>query len=381
MYQIKVTVYISSTDPLSQIWERGAEGGVRAHPQKLMEYTVDWKDNKVVMVDQTALPQVHRMLEFDDYREVARAIRDMKVRGAPAIGVTAAFGLALAARSLPEDSQSRDEAFEEACHLLAATRPTAVNLFWAIDEMKKVYAVHQEEGRESLAEALLARAREIQEEDVAANRRMGAFGATLIEDHSTVLTHCNAGALATAGYGTALGVIRAAVEAGKSIQVLADETRPRLQGALLTAYELQRDGIPVTLIADNAAAGLMRQGKIQCAVVGADRIAANGDVANKVGTYSVALACRYHNIPFYVAAPLSTIDFSLLCGEAIPIEERGAEEVTHLNGEQVAPIGVAALNPAFDVTPADLVSAIITEKGIATAPYEESLKVMQDPSS
>ncbi|MBW3621784.1 MAG: S-methyl-5-thioribose-1-phosphate isomerase [Armatimonadetes bacterium] len=343
-----------------------------------MDYTVDWRDGRIVMVDQTLLPQTYRVLEYDNYREVADAIREMKVRGAPAIGVTAAFALALAARSLPDDPSAREEAFEEACRILAATRPTAVNLFWAIEEMRAVYRVHRAQDARTLAETLLHRAKEIQREDVEANRRMGAFGASLIPEEATVLTHCNAGALATAGYGTALGVIRAAVEAGKRIQVLADETRPRLQGAMLTAYELQRDGIPVTLIADGAAAGLMRQGKIQCAVVGADRIAANGDVANKIGTYSVALACRYHRIPFYVAAPLSTIDLSLPSGEEIPIEERDANEVTHLRGEPVAPDGVDALNPAFDVTPAELVTAIITEKGIASAPYEESLKALRD---
>jgi methylthioribose-1-phosphate isomerase len=228
---------------------------------------------------------------------------------------------------------------------------------------------------------MLARAREIQAEDVAANRRLGAHGAALIEDGATVLTHCNAGALATAGYGTALGVIRAAVESGKRVRVLADETRPRLQGALLTAYELQRDGIPVTLIADGAAAGLMRRGEIQYAVVGADRIAANGDVANKVGTYGVALACRYHGIPFYVAAPTSTLDLSLASGEAIPIEERSPEELTHLRGEPLSAPGVPALNPAFDVTPAELVTAIITERGIARPPYEESLRRLNDETS
>jgi methylthioribose-1-phosphate isomerase len=343
-----------------------------------MNYTVDWRNGKVVMIDQTALPHAYRLLELEKVEEVARAIREMKVRGAPAIGVTAAFGLALVARTLPSNSSQRDRAFAAACQTLATSRPTAVNLFWAIEEMKRVYARHREETPQALAEALLTRAKQIQQEDVEANRRMGAFGAALIEDGSTVLTHCNAGALATAGYGTALGVIRAAVEAGKRIQVLADETRPRLQGALLTAYELQRDGIPVTIIADGAAAGLMRNGKIQCAVVGADRIAANGDVANKVGTYSVALACRYHGLPFYVAAPLSTIDYSLPDGSDIPIEERDPEEVTHLHGEPLATPGVPALNPAFDVTPAELITAIITEKGVAVPPYTVSLRALRE---
>jgi methylthioribose-1-phosphate isomerase len=339
-----------------------------------MDYTVDWRDGKVVMIDQTVLPQTYVELEFSDYRDVADAIRDMKVRGAPAIGVTAAFAMALAARTLPEDGTARNEAFEEACRILAATRPTAVNLFWAIDEMKRVYRDHRTDDVPTLAESLLRRAKAIQESDVRDNKRMGAFGAALIPDEATVLTHCNAGSLATAGYGTALGVIRAAVEAGKKVNVLADETRPRLQGAMLTAYELQRDGIPVTVIADGAAAGIMRRGDIQCAVVGADRIAANGDVANKVGTYSVALACRYHGLPFYVAAPLSTVDFSIRSGAEIPIEERSAEEVTHLRGEALSPEGVRAYNPAFDVTPAELVTAIITERGIARAPYEDSLE-------
>jgi methylthioribose-1-phosphate isomerase len=332
------------------------------------------------MIDQTALPHAYRIVEFEDYREVARAIREMVVRGAPAIGVTAAFGLALAGRALPEAWSERDASFEEACCVLAATRPTAVNLFWAIEEMKAVYIQHRQEDRETLAQALLDRAKEIQQADVDANRRMGAFGASLIEDGSTVLTHCNAGALATAGYGTALGVIRAAVEAGKRIQVLADETRPRLQGALLTAYELHRDDIPCTIIPDGAAASLMRQGKIGCAIVGADRIAANGDVANKIGTYSVALACRHHRLPFYVAAPLSTVDFSLESGETIPIEERSSEEVTHLRGEPLSAPGVPALNPAFDVTPAELVTAIVTERGVAVPPYTESLQRLREES-
>jgi methylthioribose-1-phosphate isomerase len=340
----------------------------------MLDYTVDWRDGKVVMVDQTVLPHAYELLEFDDYRDVAEAIRVMKVRGAPAIGVTAAFGLALASFSLPVVQPERDSAFEEACRIFAATRPTAVNLFWAIEQMRGVYARHQEASPDELYAAMVARAIEIQQEDVEANRRMGAFGQTLITDGATVLTHCNAGALATAGYGTALGVIRAAVEAGKSIQVLADETRPRLQGAMLTAWELHRDGIPVTIIADGAAPSLMRAGTIHCAVVGADRIAANGDVANKVGTYGVALACRYHGIPFYVAAPLSTVDFDLPSGAGIPIEEREEAEVTHLRGEPVSAPGVSALNPAFDVTPAELVSAIITERGIAESPYEEALQ-------
>ncbi len=340
--------------------------------------TVEWRDGALLLLDQTLLPYEERILTLHTVEEVAEAIRVMKVRGAPAIGVTAAYGLALAATALPPDPASRDAAFEAACRLLAATRPTAVNLFWAIEQMRETYAAHRDAAPEVLAEAMRERARQLHRDDVEANRRMGAYGAELLPDSGTILTHCNAGALATAGYGTALGVIRAAVERGKRIAVLADETRPRLQGALLTAYELQRDGIPVTLIADGAAAGLMKAGAIHCAIVGADRIAANGDVANKVGTYSVALACRYHALPFYVAAPLSTVDFTLDSGDAIPIEERDSEEVTHWRGEPLATPGVRALNPAFDVTPAALVTAIITERGVAYPSYCESLAALRE---
>ncbi|MHB0913775.1 MAG: S-methyl-5-thioribose-1-phosphate isomerase [Armatimonadota bacterium] len=316
-----------------------------------------WRDGKVVMIDQTRLPEELIYLEFADYREVALAIRTMVVRGAPSIGVAAAFGMALAAR------QGAD--LDEAARELAATRPTAVNLFWAIDEMLRV---------ERDPEKLLARAQGILAENLAANRTMGAHGAELIPDGATVLTHCNAGGLAAGGYGTALGVIRAAAESGKRVRVIADETRPRLQGMRLTVWELQQLGIPVTAITDNMAAWAMQKGMVDCVVVGADRIAGNGDTANKVGTYGVAVLARAHGIPFYVAAPISTIDFSIPDGSHIPIEERCETEVTHIGESRIAPAEVAICNPAFDVTPAEYVTAIVTERGVLRAPYERSLR-------
>ncbi len=328
--------------------------------------TVEWKNNRVVILDQTALPGEVRFLDCEKYQEVAEAIRNLNVRGAPAIGVTAALGIALGARQYAgADIRGFLVHMEQVCQALASTRPTAVNLFWAVDRMKRVMTcasmatVH--EGQKRLQEEALA----ILDEDLLVNRAIGKFGAALIGDGDHILTHCNAGALATAGYGTALGVVRAAWEQGKKIRVFADETRPVLQGARLTAWELQQDGIPVTLITDNAAGALMKLRRIQCCVVGADRIAANGDVANKIGTYSVAVLAKAHGIPFYVAAPSSTIDMQTVNGEGIPIEERNPSEVTRLHSERsIAPQGIDVWNPAFDVTPAALITGIITERGI-----------------
>jgi methylthioribose-1-phosphate isomerase len=336
-----------------------------------MVETIQWTDAGVVMIDQRRLPREFEYVTCRNYREVAEAIRSMVIRGAPAIGVAAAMGVALGA--LQADPQRMDEQIEEICSTLAATRPTAVNLFWAIDRMKKLYTSLRGASIEAIRGRLVAEAQLIKQEDIEINRALGRHGADLLPDGKTVLTHCNAGALATAGYGTALGVIRAAVEAGKKIDVFADETRPFLQGARLTAWELQQDGIPTTLITDNMAGYFMRTGRIGCVVVGADRIASNGDVANKVGTYSVAVLAREHGVPFYVAAPISTLDLTLKSGDEIPIEQRPAAEVTEVFGVRVAPEGIAVENPAFDVTPAKYVTAIVTEKGVAHPPYEESL--------
>lgn len=334
--------------------------------------TIEWTDAGVVMIDQTKLPAEETYVTCKSYREVAEAIRSMIIRGAPAIGVAAAMGIALGVSQA--DSANLDEAVEEMCAVLAATRPTAVNLFWAIDRMKKLYQSLRSLPHSEITAGLIAEALMVHAEDIAINRAMGQHGAPLVPDGKTVLTHCNAGALATAGYGTALGVIRAAVEAGKNIDVYADETRPFLQGARLTVWELQHDGIPVTLITDNMAGHYLRSGKIGCVVVGADRIAANGDVANKIGTYSVAVLAKENNVPFYVAAPISTLDLTLADGSLIPIEERSAAEVTKVFGVQIAPEGTAVRNPGFDVTPNQYVTAIITERGVARAPYTESLR-------
>jgi methylthioribose-1-phosphate isomerase len=335
---------------------------------------VDWKDGKVYLIDQTCIPETFKIIEYTDYRDVADAIRNMVVRGAPAIGVAAALGIALGAQS----SKSSDvDGFLAELKLVAEefrrTRPTAVNLFWAVDRMLDVVQNNSHLSVEEIKSCLVREALSILEEDIATNRRIGKHGAELIPDGATVLTHCNAGALATAGYGTALGVIRAAVEAGKQVRVIADETRPRLQGMRLTAWELHRIGIPVTVITDNMAAWVMVRGMVDCVIVGADRIASNGDVANKVGTYGLAILSKSHGIPFYVAAPVSSIDFSLSNGGEIPIEERSATEVTHIAGIQIAPEGVSVLNPAFDITPAEYITAIITEHGILEPPYKESL--------
>src|SRR6266545_92466 len=325
---------------------------------------IRWRGNAVELLDQRRLPGEMTYVACRDAHEVAEAIRDMVVRGAPAIGVSAAFGLALAAL--------RGDDVEAAAAELRGTRPTAVNLRWALERMLTAHVTGGDLVRE--AEAMFA-------EDVEANRRIGRFGAELLGARATVLTHCNAGALATAGYGTALGVIRAAIEAGKRVAVYADETRPFLQGARLTAWELNKDGIPVTLITDNMAGHFMKRGDIDCVVVGADRIAANGDVANKIGTYSVAVLAKENDIPFYVAAPISTLDLNLASGDLIPIEERSAREVTHVKDVRLAPDGIKIANPAFDVTPNRYVAAIITERGVARPPYQESLKRLADDST
>jgi len=328
--------------------------------------TVEWKDGAVRLLDQSRLPESVEFIDCRDVEAVVEAIRELKVRGAPAIGVTAAMGVALGAQSISStDYDTFAKSLLMMCDRLAATRPTAVNLFWAIERMKQKLEVLRAEPVASIKAALTNESQAILEEDIALCKAMGRHGANLIQTGQTVLTHCNAGALATAGYGTALGVIRAAWEQGKKIQVIADETRPVLQGARLTAWELMQDKIPVTLITDNMAGSLMRQGKIHLCVVGADRIAANGDVANKIGTYSVAVLAKAHGIPFYVAAPYSTIDLRTKTGAEIPIEQRNPLEVTKIHGSHpVAPTGVAVFNPAFDVTPAELISGIITERGV-----------------
>jgi methylthioribose-1-phosphate isomerase len=335
--------------------------------------TIEWTDDGVVMIDQRLLPTEEVYNTYRTVNEVADAIRTMVIRGAPAIGVAAAMGIALGMRNL-DSKQELNSRFENICRILAETRPTARNLFWAIERMTRVFQDCREKPLAEIQEALAAEARKIHEEDIEINRRMGFHGQQLLDSGNTVLTHCNAGALATAGFGTALGVIRAAVESGKAIQVFADETRPFLQGARLTAWEMQKEHIPCTLITDNMSGHFMRAGKIQAVVVGADRIAANGDVANKIGTYTVAVLAHQHGIPFYVAAPLSTIDLDTPTGAEIPIEQRPTLEVTEINGKRVAPDQIHVENPAFDVTPHELVSAIITEAGIARDPYRESLQ-------
>lgn len=327
--------------------------------------TIEWTDAGVVMIDQTRLPHEQVFVTCRNYVEVADAIRRMVIRGAPAIGVAAGMGVALGVREGAD--------FDTVCDTLAKTRPTAVNLFWAIERMRRLYQSLSGLSREEIAARMIAEAQEIKREDVSVCKSIGRHGAILIPDGKTVLTHCNAGALATAGYGTALGVIRAAVAEGKKIDVFADETRPFLQGARLTAWELQADGIATTVITDNMAGHFLRSGRIGCVVVGADRIAANGDVANKVGTYPLAVLAKENNVPFYVAAPVSTFDLTLASGDLIPIEQRPASEVTHVFGVPVAPENIGVQNPAFDVTPAKYVTAIISERGIARPPYQESL--------
>jgi methylthioribose-1-phosphate isomerase len=331
-----------------------------------MVETIEWTAEGVVMIDQTRLPRETVFVTCRSYTEVADAIKTMIIRGAPAIGVAAAMGVAIGVE------RSEDE-FDLICSTLAATRPTAVNLFWGIERMRRLHATLTGQSRAEIVSALVAEARRVKDEDVAICKAIGEHGAPLVPDGKTVLTHCNAGALATAGYGTALGVIRAAVAAGKKIDVFADETRPFLQGARLTAWELQQDGIATTLITDNMAGHFLKSGRIGCVVVGADRIAGNGDVANKIGTYGVAVLAKENGVPFYVAAPISTLDLTLSSGDQIPIEERSSKEVTEVYGVPVAPEGIAVLNPAFDVTPNRYVAGIITEKGVAYPPFTESL--------
>ncbi len=339
--------------------------------------TIAREADAVVMIDQRKLPADEIYVRCKTAPEVAKAIKAMVIRGAPAIGVAAAMGIALGVRtSKATGTQKLATEFYKVCELMAATRPTAVNLFWAIDRMKRSFAnaVGAGESVDQIKDRLDREAQLIHDEDVASCRAMGAFGAEVVPADAHVLTHCNAGALATAGYGTALGVIRGAVEQGKKVAVFADETRPFLQGARLTAWELVRDGIDTTVITDNMSGALMRQGKVDLVVVGADRIAANGDTANKIGTYTVAVLAREHRVPFYVAAPLSTIDLNTPDGAHIPIEERNPREVTHVKGTQLAPNGAHVWNPAFDVTPHQLIAGIITERGICRPPYVESLK-------
>ena len=340
-----------------------------------MIQTLEWTDQGVRFIDQTKLPTEETYVNCKTYQEVADVIRNMVVRGAPAIGVAAAMGIALGAKnSKAENTGDLKRDFDQICDVIGKTRPTAVNLFWAIKRMQQKFETLRVRPVPQIKRELIEEAQRMHAEDIAINQAMGRHGAALMPASGGVLTHCNAGALATAGYGTALGVIRAAIEQGKKIHVYADETRPFLQGSRLTAWELVKDGIPTTVISDNMSGAMMRQGKIGAVIVGADRIAANGDVANKIGTYTVAVLAKEHGIPFYVAAPISTVDLETPDGSKIPIEQRSAAEVTHIAGKAMTPAGVQVENPAFDVTPAKYVTAIVTERGIARAPYEQSLK-------
>src|SRR6204780_3591847 len=341
-----------------------------------MIQTLEWTDNGVRFIDQTKLPTEETYVTCKTHEQVADVIRTMVVRGAPAIGVAAAMGIALGVKNSKAESVGElKKELDQICDVIGKTRPTAVNLFWAIHRMQEKFERARVRPLDQIKHELIEESKRMHAEDIAANQAMGRHGAALMPATGGVLTHCNAGALATAGYGTALGVIRAAVEQGKKIHVYADETRPFLQGSRLTAWELMKDGIPTTVISDNMAGAVVGRGKIGAIVVVADRIAANGDVANKIGTYTVAVLARENGIPFYVAAPISTIDFACPDGSKIPIEQRNAREVTHIGGKQMVPDGVSVENPAFDVTPAKYVSAIITERGIARAPYEESLSL------
>ncbi len=339
--------------------------------------TIEWMDKGVRMIDQRVLPSREVYRTYRGYKEVAGAIKDMVVRGAPAIGVAGAMGIALGASKINTaeiKAFSRD--FKKIVRHIAGARPTAVNLGWAARRMDALFEANRGKSAEEIKKILITEAKKMHDEDIRINKKIGANGARLLKKNSTVLTHCNAGALATAGYGTALGVIRGAVEKGKNIKVFADETRPFLQGARLTAWELKKDGIDVTLIADNMAGHMMQQGLIDAVVVGADRIASNGDTANKIGTYTVAVLAKAHKIPFYVAAPLSTIDMDMKSGKDIPIEERNTKEITHMAGKRLAPTGINVRNPVFDVTPARLITGIITEKGVVTKPFKAGIKAL-----
>jgi methylthioribose-1-phosphate isomerase len=344
-----------------------------------MFHTIEWTESGVRFIDQTKLPTEEVYVSCTTHQQVADVIRNMVVRGAPAIGVAAAMGIALGVNnSKAENGDDLKKDLEQICDLMRQTRPTAVNLFWAIRRMQEKFEALRIRPVPQIKQALVEEAQRMHAEDIAANQAMGRHGAILMPTGGGVLTHCNAGALATAGYGTALGVIRRAVEQGKKIHVYADETRPFLQGSRLTAWELIKDGIPTTVISDNMAGAMMKQGKINAIIVGADRIASNGDVANKIGTYSLAVLAREHGIPFYVAAPVSTVDLETPDGSKIPIEQRNSREVTHIAGRQMVPDGAEIENPAFDVTPAKYVTAIITERGVAKAPYEESLRQLTE---
>lgn len=347
-----------------------------------MIQTLEWTDSGIRFIDQTKLPAEESYLTCTTHEQVADVIRNMVVRGAPAIGVAAAMGIALGVKnSKAQEAGELQREFEQICEVIGKTRPTAVNLFWAIRRMRSVFEAAGNNSISQIKQRLIQEAQRMHSQDILANQTMGRHGASLMPASGGVLTHCNAGALATCGYGTALGVIRAAVEQGKKIHVYADETRPFLQGSRLTAWELMKDGIPTTVISDSMAGAMMREGKIAAIVVGADRIAANGDVANKIGTYTVAVLAKEHSIPFYVAAPFSTIDLETPDGSRIPIEQRNRREVTHIAGTPIAPEGVDVENPAFDVTPAKYVSAIITERGIARAPYQDSLRELAPHNS
>jgi methylthioribose-1-phosphate isomerase len=354
-----------------------ANGQRRTTNGNLMIQTLEWTERGVRFIDQTKLPTEEVYVDCKTYQEVADVIRNMVVRGAPAIGVAAAMGIALGVKnSKAKTSGELKVEFDHICNVIGKTRPTAVNLFWAIRRMQQKFEALQLRPVQQIKQVLIEEAQRMHAEDIAINRAMGRHGSALMPASGGVLTHCNAGALATAGYGTALGVIRAAIEDGKKIHVYADETRPFLQGSRLTAWELMKDGIATTVISDNMSGAMMRQGKIGAVIVGADRIAANGDVANKIGTYTVAVLAKEHNIPFYVAAPISTIDLATPDGSKIPIEQRNSAEVTHIAGKAIAPEGVGVENPAFDVTPAKYVTAIVTERGIARAPYGQSLAAL-----